>query len=732
MHGRWLMWVVAAWAAGCDSAGTATPTDAAADAALDGAADGAPADAAPVDAVVPDAAVPDATVWPAVVLNEVDCRGRDWIELAGPPGTPLAGWRLSDVAEGGDNIRYFSLPAGSALDAAGFFALRREEGGDPGFDFGVACDETLYLRTPDGRPADTVTLPGDLPAGASFGRLPDVAGPFAPTTPSRGGPNAPWITPADSLFAPGVVAIDLTLSPDSRAALEADPLDPFVEQMRATVPATVTVQTVAGAWGPAEVGLRLKGRLGSLRGLDRKAGFKVDVNHVDGGLDLFGLRALALNNAVQDPSFLHEIGTYRLLDALGLPSLQATHAWVRVDGEPFGLYVVLETWDDAIRRLPGTDLLVEGLYGQDLFRGWVPHLDVDAGDAAHLADLDAIAAVLEEPPPGGAYAALADRVDWDEVLGVMATELFIGHWDGYAWTRNNWFMHLDRDGVLRLLPWGVDQVFLEPLPLHAGQGLLLQRCLESPACTRRYDEALARVVEALDAYDLPADLAETARVIAPYIGQDPRLEFGEGTIRDFQADIPRFFRERRAQVAELLACRLGPDPDPDGDGAICDQDCAPDDPAIAPGRRDVCGDGIDQDCSGFADDAPDCPDCVERPAEGGGTWLICPRGRSFEQAEALCAEQGATLVRIDDARANRALHAAAVAVRPVEYWIGLDDRAREGDFRWADGTRPAFTAWAEGEPNNAGEEDCAHFWPDRPQWNDAPCEAGLGALCVRP
>ncbi|MEZ4467226.1 MAG: C-type lectin domain-containing protein, partial [bacterium] len=205
-----------------------------------------------------------------------------------------------------------------------------------------------------------------------------------------------------------------------------------------------------------------------------------------------------------------------------------------------------------------------------------------------------------------------------------------------------------------------------------------------------------------------------------------------GTVRGFQADIPRFFRERRAQVAELLACRLGPDPDPDGDGAVCDDDCAPDDPAIAPGRRDVCGDGIDQDCSGFADDAPDCPDCVERPAQGGGTWLICPRGRSFEQAEALCAEQGAALVRIDDARTNRALHAAAVAVRPVEYWIGLDDRAREGDFRWADGTRPAFTAWAEGEPNNAGEEDCAHFWADRPQWNDAPCEAGLGALCLRP
>lgn len=687
-----------------------------------------------VDSTVEIDQAPDATVWPAVVLNEVDCRGRDWIELYGPAGTSLAGWRFTDVEEAGENVRFFQLPADARLDADGFFAVRAAEGDEPGFDFGIGCDEALFLLTPDGGPGDTVTLPGNLPPGATFGRLPDGGGEFVPTIPSRGAPNAPWITAEESLFQPAILlGIQLDLPPESRALLEADPLDPFVEVERATVPAFLTVATPEGDWGPAEVGVRLKGRLGSLRGMDRKAGFKIDINFTDPGQDLFGLRSLALNNAVQDPSFLHELAAYRMLTAAGLPSLGAGHGWVQVDGDPFGVYVVLEAWDDAVRRhFPTTDLLVEGLYGQDLFQGQTQGLDVDAGNAESLEILEEIARILANPPPEGAYEALQDKVDWDQVLGVMALELFVGHWDGYAWTRNNWFMHLDGEGRLSLLPWGLDQIFNDFLPLFEGQGLLLQRCVEDDRCAERHARAVERVMNGLDTIDLPAELAQVAMVLAPFIAQDPRKEVDEGTVVAWQESIPRFIEERRRQVGELLACRLGPNPDPDGDGVLCDRDCAPDDPTIAPGQQDICGDGIDQDCTGFADDAPECPDCVERPARGGGTWLICPRGRTYEQAETLCAEQGATLVKIGDRRTNEALHEIATAVRPVEYWIGLDDLDEEGVFRWADGSLPLFTAWDAGEPNDSGGEDCAHYWADRPLWNDIPCEVQFGAICQRP
>lgn len=718
--------------AACDSGGGGAVVDAAV--VTDGrlvdarSIDGTPPpDARPRPDAAPDAQVPDAgPVWPAVVINEVDCRGQDWVELTGPAGAPLGDWQLNDGAAAEGNVQFHRLPADAVLDAAGRLVVGQKTRNAPGFAFGIACDERVVLSSPDGAARDEVTLPGGaLPAGATFGRMPDGQGPFRATVPTRGAPNTAWVPADGQLFKPGIVtSIDLRLPPASREALEVDPA--------ATVPAELTVGTPGGTWGPAPVGVRLKGRLGSFRSLDGKAGFKVDINFVESGQDLFGLRAIALNNAVQDPSFLHEWGAYRLLGAAGLPTLRAGHTWVQLDGEPYGLYVLVETWDDAVQHtFEGTDLLVEGLYGQDLFPEAIGDLDVDGGDPGALDQLAEVAAVLVNPPPEGAYAALVDRVAWDRVLGVMATELFIGHWDGYAWTRNNWFMHLNGDGVLDLLPWGVDQVFQDFLPLYEGQGLLLNRCLEAPACARRYDEALAGVLAALDGLDLPTELETVATGLAAYVAQDPRREFDEGTVVAFQQDIPRFLTERRAQVGDEVGCRLGPNPDPDGDGVACGRDCAPDDPTIAPGLQDICGDGIDQDCSGFADDAPDCPDCVERPAQGGGTWLICPNARTFEQGLAICQREGAEPVRIDNALVNRELHRLAMAVRPVEYWIGLDDRAEEGTFRWQDGTLPGFTAWADGEPNNSGEEDCAHFWAGEANWNDIPCEVGLGVLCMR-
>jgi len=59
----------------------------------------------------------------------------------------------------------------------------------------------------------------------------------------------------------------------------------------------------------------------------------------------------------------------------------------------------------------------------------------------------------------------------------------------------------------------------------------------------------------------------------------------------------------------------------------------------APGHRDICGDGIDNDCSGVPDDAPDCDlttECedADTPCATSGTCVTCPAPQECQPCDA--------------------------------------------------------------------------------------------------
>jgi len=255
--------------------------------------------------------------------------------------------------------------------------------------------------------------------------------------------------------------------------------------------------------------------------------------------------------------------------------------------------------------------------------------------------------------------------------------------------------------------------------------------MRSVPCRAAYDQTLIRVVTTIRDSDLLTRIPELAATLRPWNEADVRREYGLDAIDAWQAHTIDYLQQRLAAVSDLITC-LEHAEDPDMDGFICDQDCGPEDPTIHPGAPDLCGDRIDQDCNGWADDAPECPDCIELPTTPHRTW-ICPRPRNRADARAQCATLGdaVDLAIIDSRDENDALWLEAQSTRRQLYWIGLDDQTTEGLFTWVDGTLPTtFTAWVDGEPNNAGgNEDCGHFWEAEPTWNDIPCETLMGAIC---
>jgi hypothetical protein len=659
-----------------------------------------------------------------VVLNELECARPEWVEvvnLAADRPADLAGFTFArDERRAAGGYRF---PAGAVLPPGGRLVVERAQDGEPGFDFGIPCgDGTAVLLAPDGSVADAAAL-APHGAWATFGRLPDATGPFQPTAPTPGARNAAPVDPTAPLFDPqAVVELDLDFAPGAREALAAAP--------RTYVPATLRLTAGGETSGPIPVGLRLKGRLGSFRPLGGKAAFRVSFVF-EGGAPYRSLKRLVLNNMVQDPTMLRETVFYRVLRAAGVPAPRTGFAFVRVDGVPYGLYLTLEPYDDPFlrRHFASTEHLYEAEYGEDLFPGAESYFEVDEGDPDDRADLAHIVETAHTTPAHAWVAALREVAHLDRLLALWAAELHLGHWDGYAADANNYYLHTDGAGRLTLLPGGADQTFAQPLPPFKGRGVLFRRCLTVPDCRAAYAQALAALVETIDGLALEPYVRDRAADLAPWIAADPRRPAPPPGV-DAET-IPAFLAGARERATEALACLADPDPpDADGDGFTCVLDCQDTDPTIHAGALDVCGDGIDQDCTGYADDGLDCDAACTERTRGGRRYLFCLTDRAWYEGRAHCRALGADLVVLDDVAEAAWVHAEAQALRAANYWVGATDSVAEGDFRLGNGQPVPAALWAPGEPSDSHfAEDCACLLADSGRLNDWYCTGRLPVVC---
>jgi hypothetical protein len=539
--------------------------------------------------------------------------------------------------------------------------------------------------------------------------------------------------------------IDLTVSAASEASLRADP-DTYVE-------GSFRFSDSEGTVGPWDIGVRGKGRYGSARTFDEKMAFKLDFNRLVRGQKLFGLGKLNLNNMVQDASCVHEWLSYQLFQGQGVPAPRAGYARVYVNDVEFGVYLTLEATDDEgflERNFPSTSVLYEGEYGQDLFVGSEGEFDEDAGDDPLRVALTNLTNLIATTLPEDAYETLADAVHWDEVVSAMATEIFIGHWDGYAPTRNNYFLHFDDEARASLIPWGTDQTFSDSLAFYEGQGLLLSSCLGDQDCRSAYSQALSRVSNGVQTF-LDNDVATLRGLgerLATAVASDPRFSHDPAQVNAHVEEAIAFLQGRIVQMDELMECLANPEAnDTDSDGYFCGEDCAEGDAATHPGAEEICGDRIDQDCNGFADDG-ECPSCVEDSSLG-ETFVFCRIPVTHADAANECSTRGGSLVKLTSAS-----EAAAVASLAATYfsfgtwWLGVDDIETEGTFVWsaggslgaADGNTgtydcgpdevgDSFCDFGGGEPNDSGGEDCVTVSSDGSSWNDLSCDATQPFVC---
>lgn len=157
--------------------------------------------------------------------------------------------------------------------------------------------------------------------------------------------------------------------------------------------------------------------------------------------------------------------------------------------------------------------------------------------------------------------------------------------------------------------------------------------------------------------------------------------------------------------------------------------------------------------AGTWNDAP-CDDdrgyICEQATAGGASALQCDEQRrvetttstyclyfderkSWQDAKDACAATGGVLAMVTTQEENKLFYAAVgPRLGLASVWVGFNDLAREGSWKWVSGARGHGAPWKAGEPNDFEEnEDCAEWFPGNGHMNDLSCTAKRPFLCER-
>lgn len=376
------------------------------------------------------------------------------------------------------------------------------------------------------------------------GGVADAAGDAA----TRPAPDYDRLFPTDR-----VLDVALTTTAADWATLMADPLDDALQ-----IPATVTYDGVV----VTQVGLSTKGNSSrnSVRAMgSQRYSFKLDLDDRVPGQRLLGVDKLNLHNSFKDPTLLRETIGYAMMRGAGVPASRTAFARLTINGQPWGLYVVVEQVEADFLRdrfgVAGGELLKpDQPSGQLSYRGATfadypgVEVKVDGGDPTHQRFLDLVAALDH-----GGEAELAAVLDVDRLLPWLAVNTYLANLDSYAGSAHNYYLYLDPASARWILiPWDLNETFgnfrcgwtaativaldhLRPQCNQPAPRPLISQVLASPTWRARYQTLLRDLIAGPGApAAVRADVDARAALIRAAVAADPTKFF---TLAQFETAI---------------------------------------------------------------------------------------------------------------------------------------------------------------------------------------------------
>ena len=275
------------------------------------------------------------------------------------------------------------------------------------------------------------------------------------------------------------------------------------------------------------VAMKLKGASGSFQPIDQKPAWTVNLDKFKGAERFQGLTKFHLNNAREDPSFLHQLLCGEMARAAGVPAIRCTHALVKLNDRDLGLYVLTESYTKDFLAQHFNDPSGD-LYESGFIKDIDEDLSKDEGDKKDFRAIEQLIAASRENDDAVRWTKLGAILDTDRFASFLAIEALLGVGDGYDFGKNNYRIYHDPTmKLLSFIPHGMDEPLGEvDFPIQREPGSIVGRAFVGcPQGRALYRERVATIYEKVFAkHDWPARAAEVAvKVHVAVAGRDAKF-----------------------------------------------------------------------------------------------------------------------------------------------------------------------------------------------------------------
>jgi hypothetical protein len=501
---------------------------------------------------------------------------------------------------------------GSSRGATGTGGAQGDGGAAP--TMGTAGSGSVSPGT--GGAAGTGPAPGSGGAGATPG-----TGGTAGTGPASGsggtgagGAPANPLACADIFDQGNLQTYDIDISADQMAALNAEfhNLTALASGISFAAYHPVTFHLNGETVTNAEIKLHGQSSWAQTVTLDgdrAKMQFDVSFSQLDPNGAFHGVSKLVFDMPRDDWTFMHDRLSQAWLRQAGVMAPCSASARLNINGSYYGLYVLEQgVGSGTVREFFPNNA------GGDLWKGGVQLETKTAGNTARLKqfngakDLTSLAAIMDIPGSLNSWAA----------------EALINDSDGYYNGSHNFWLYDEGAAGFIFQPQDTDSTWdwlatfdlpgaqdhpvywwssrAQPAPVLGDKWLIV---LGDATWRKKYADAIETLLGQFNVAQIQGWIDTWSQQIDAAAASDPHGWATAAQIQTATKTARDIVQQRATYLQSFVDCEhgvAGAATDGDGDGYNWCDECDDTSATVNPGAKEICGNGIDDDCNGFVDD----------------------------------------------------------------------------------------------------------------------------------